>query len=538
MSAEGGALARAERIAPWVTGVALAAPVLAARYPPMGDLAFHEAMVATLRHFRDPTFAPPGLYALNLGQPNQLFHVLAAALAFVVSSDLACKLVIAVTVLAIVLAASRLAAHAGAPRWAALVVAPLALGWTFQWGLVANLTGLAALLASLPALDRLADAPTARRAVVASTAAIAIHFAHESSAVVYALAAVVFALVRPLSRATALRLAPAVVTAALVARYVVVSDRLKAASIRAVPTSFVDVDVKITQLPGALFGGALGMIGAALLALVVASIVAFVFRRGARDDRSTREMLRDHRFVVVGVACFVAYLAMPMALNGSTLVYHRFLAPAYALLVVGAFARARGAPRPFAVVMACAVPSAMLAVMLPRFVESSRMYRELDAILPLVARGSAVAQLDLSPRPPSVVAPIPGAAARVQAERGGRLLFSFTDAPAAPLATAPDYQWNEPVLRLTFRPAAFAPAHDLHRFRYVVVRETEPTAVGLVVAAFEPEAKLVGRSGEWMLFESTLDVVPLASPDVPLPTPHPATLQGRITKILREQQHE
>ncbi len=541
---------QAERAAPWIVGAAFAAPVVIARYPPMGDLAFHEAMVATMRHFGDASWFPPGLYAMNLGQPNQLFHLAAAALSFVVPTDVACKLVIAATVIAIVAGASRLAAHAGASRWASLIVAPIALGWTFQWGLVANLTGLALLLVSLPALDRLAEEPTARRAAIASAAAVAIHFAHESSAVIFAAAAVLFALARPMSpRSTMLRLLPAIVTAALVLRYIVVSERLKAPSIRVVPTTFVAIDTKVMQLPGALFGGGYDvMITTTLLALVIAATLLLVLQKPAAaantaappldaPPTSTRDTVHSHRFFLLGIACFIAYLAMPLALNGSTLVYHRFLAPAYALVVIGAVAgrASRGAPRPAAIALACALPLAVLLPLLPRFAESARTYRDLDALLPLIEKGSAVAQLDLSPRPPSVVAPIPGAGARALAERGGRLLFSFTDAPAAPVTTTPELQWNEPVLRLTHKPLAFLPAHDLQRFRYVLVRQTDADSVGLMVSVFEPEAKLVARSGQWMLFESTLTVVPLASPDVALPTPTPATLHGRIMRILREQ---
>jgi len=70
-------------VAVWCSGALLAAPVLALRYPPMGDLPFHESLVALLRHFGDPAWSPPGLYRLNLGQPNQAFHLVAWALSLV-----------------------------------------------------------------------------------------------------------------------------------------------------------------------------------------------------------------------------------------------------------------------------------------------------------------------------------------------------------------------------------------------------------------------------------------------------------------------
>src|SRR5450755_1430151 len=67
---------RAESLVPWLAGLLLAAPVLVAYYPPMTDLAFHEAAIGLLRHRNDPTRVPPGLYLLSLGEPNQLFYLL------------------------------------------------------------------------------------------------------------------------------------------------------------------------------------------------------------------------------------------------------------------------------------------------------------------------------------------------------------------------------------------------------------------------------------------------------------------------------
>src|SRR5947208_8079063 len=84
-----GAALRA-RWAPYVAGVLLALPVLIAVYPPMSDLPFHEAGVSILRHFGDTEMFPPGLYFRNFGHPNQLFHLSAYALSFLMSTRMAC----------------------------------------------------------------------------------------------------------------------------------------------------------------------------------------------------------------------------------------------------------------------------------------------------------------------------------------------------------------------------------------------------------------------------------------------------------------
>ncbi len=53
---------RLTRLAPALAGLALAIPIVVVRYPPMGDLAMHEGLVAIMRHLHDPSWVPQGLY--------------------------------------------------------------------------------------------------------------------------------------------------------------------------------------------------------------------------------------------------------------------------------------------------------------------------------------------------------------------------------------------------------------------------------------------------------------------------------------------
>ena len=145
--------AKLAQSAPLIAGIALAAPTLLARYPPMNDLPLHEGVVGVLRHFGDESYFPRGLYTLNPGHPNQLFHAAAWLFSLVVPTGLACRLVIALAQVAIMWTAARFADHLGRSRWGALLVAPLALGFTYYWGLVANLVGYGLLLYTLPILD-------------------------------------------------------------------------------------------------------------------------------------------------------------------------------------------------------------------------------------------------------------------------------------------------------------------------------------------------------------------------------------------------
>jgi hypothetical protein len=506
----------------------------------MGDLAFHESLVAILRHFGDPRYFPQGLYERNLGEPNQLFHAAAYALAFVFPTDTSCKIVVAAAVLCVAVGAGRLATHVGTTRWRALLVAPLGLGWMFRWGLVANLVGFALWLFALPALDRLAKKPSPARALQATLLAGLLYFGHESSMVVYAIACPILALQTP-RRFRALRLVacPGAVSVVLAAIYAIRSEPLKGASIRVVPHVTMPFAEKVSELPGALFS-----LGEASLPFLAASVAAIVgLACVPRVPREEPEMpmerrwiafARGARFEILAVALVALYFAMPMTWSGSTLIHQRFLAPAFALaaLTVGP----RRATAGWAPVL-LAFPVAMLMLMLDSFAQQDRDYRDLDVVLSRMADRSAVAQLELTPRPPSAVAPVVGAAGRALAVHGGRLLFSFTDAPSNPVGIPRPLQWNEPVLRLANAPYAFLPEHDLRRFRYVLARLTLPELRGAIIHAFAPEATFVIQAGPWMLFESNLPLGSLTERDEPLPSPSPESLGQRVQAELRAGAH-
>jgi hypothetical protein len=540
------AASRAPLIAAIAVGLLLATPVLVLRYPPMGDLAFHESLVALLRHWGDAAWEPPGIYALNLGVPNQLFHFCAWALSFVMPTDMACKVVVAVAVLAIPLAGLRLARHFDASPWAALLPAPLALGFAFRWGLVGNVVALPLLLAALPGLDAAAAEPSNRNVARAWGLVLLLYLAHESALVVGVAAAVLFALypVRPDDVPGALkRASPVVLGAGLALYYAVRSRHLKAPSILAVPDAYGENPVaRVLDVPKVVFGNletwmlalVFGLFAVSFVPLGIARYRATQANRRAASHQASPaswlDVLHRHRLCALAATCFAAYLGMPVAFGGSTVLYQRFLPMGLALLAVAIAPLREWRPPLLALVLPPCVAFAMLFVTLPAFGDADRRFRELDAVLPLIDHDSAVAQIDLTPSRNGLVAPIPGAPARALAERGGRLLFSFTDAPTSPVVMTAEHQWNEPVLRLVQDPYAFSPPHDLGRFRYVVVRVAPAwhALSPLVARVMAPEATLVKDAGEWLLFESQLPVAPLTAPDETLATAPEDTLRSRL----------
>ncbi len=539
---------KVEALAPWAAGLFLALPVLVAFYPPMTDLPYHEASLGLLRHFFDPTMCPPGLYELNLGEPNQLFHMVGWALAYVVSTRWAIKLIVAAAIVAIPVCAARFARHVGASPLAALVLAPIALGWLVSWGLLANLVGLAALLAVLPGLDRFAREPTGRGAVRCLGAALLLYFAHESTLVVYAGVALALALLHPWAiRRTALRLSPVIASALAAAAQLKWQVRFTPKAVRTMPTQWHSPLHKLIRIPYLTQATSEPEVQNAILGICVFCIGSFFWLRARERRRSappakaegsrferTRAWALAHRWELFVAVCLAAYMAVPFTWNGATLIYERWFPPGFAVLAVIAAPRdlwTRAARAP--VMAVAALPLATVLVNAPSFVDSSRVYGELEPLVPLIAPGSSVAGIDIGPGTANRTFFVGPAAGRILAERGGRLAFSFTNSSISPVVTPPRYQWDEPMMRIGFDSMAFRPAHDFKRFRYVLAHVGDPRR-GLVLRyALGHEARFVADSGEWMLFESKIEPFPVVSGSVSIIGPPPETIQDRF-KLLSQ----
>lgn len=536
---------RVERLAPWAAGLLLAAPVLVAYYPPMTDLPFHEAAVAILAGFDDAARYPPGLYERNLGEPNQLFHLLAWALAHVASTRWAVKLVVAGGVMAIPVGAARLARHAGSSPIAALVVAPMALGWLFSWGLVANLLGLGALLAALPTLDRASAEPsppgTAR--VLAWTALL--YMAHLAMMLVYAGAALALALLRPGSwRVAAHRMAAVLGAAALVAFQALLEVPYVTSTQAAVARTWEPVATKLERIPAIVCPAPDRVVNLATFALCAGAIAALVWlrerERGARREPADASRLARvrawglvHRWELVAAACLAAYLVFPASMRGATLVYQRWFPPAFAVLAATSaprdvWTRVARVPR----LVALLLPAATLLVSWPSFADADRQYRAFEDLLPRIATGSAVAFLELGPGDPTRTFSMGTSGGRVLAMRGGRLDYAFTDTSISPVVVAPAHRWEESLGRIGYDSWAFRPDHDLGMFRYVVARTSSAEIGQAVTLALAGKARLVATSSEWLLFESRRPTVPVLAPEPPMELPPPPQLREIVARML------
>jgi hypothetical protein len=540
----GSSISRAEHWAPFVVGAFFALPVLLAKYPPMDDLPLHEASVGLLRHWSDPQFAPRSLYYVNIGHSNQLFSFVLLGLSFLMPIGLASKLVVAAAVFLVPVAAARFADYVDAPRWTVLLAAPVVcMGWLFFWGLIQNIIGLAILLALLPTIDRFAWRPTGRGAAGMCGVMLLFHFAHQAMQIV-ALAALVFFSIGTgdpqgtRTRRTALRLIPASFCAGLGYAAAMYSWHLAGPRHqRAPPFVFYTLQHKIESLSGVLFGGHDPLIRNLMLVAALAPVALLLKERwGARPShaRTLGERMHAWRFDFLALFLLVAYVLAPANLKSATLVYHRFLPPAWCLFVICAGIGAR-ATMSRAVPLLCAVvPIATILVTWPTFADSNRVYSDLEPLLDRIEIGSAVLTLNLGPYDPFRLWSPVDAAGHVLATRGGRELFDYTLSPISPVTQRADRQWVEPIDRLDGNPFALRPDWDLRRFRYLLMNTSSPGLGKVVTMALQQEASLKAQSGGWYLLESRLPQVPFDSDDAELPEPRPVTLRRKLRDVARD----
>lgn len=506
-----------------MVGAALALPTLIAHYPPMSDLPLHEGVVGLLRHWGDPAYVPPGLYTLNLGHANQLFHLVAWALSLVVGTVWAVKLVVASAQLLIFVLGARFAKHLGRSVWGVVLLAPLALGFTYYWGLVANLIGFAALLGVLPTIDRAAVAPSARGAAKVCGLLMLVFFAHEAVFVAAVGVVVMLAVAYPFERrATLLRLLPVLAAALFMVAHWIYQARLFTRGQLAPPAEFTGLAKKVTSLPTDLFGDHDPLVLAVLFGAACAGVLALVAARvteprtegAAMAARGLRALLLRHRFELTAVGFLFLYLGMPLNWRGATLVYQRFLGPAWALLVVCAAPRV--APRAAKLLLSI-VPVAVLLVAWPSFVESDQAARDLETVMDAIPLNSAVAlvAIDRKADRPRTFSTSVGPA-RIVARRGGRSSLGLLISPLSPVQIRAEYRWNEMDERtLRYGSRALKPANDLDRFGWVIAESHDAHLRTVLSYVMKPEAELVMERGEWLLFRSTKPQAALTSGDVP-----------------------
>lgn len=523
---------------PLICAIGLSLPVLLVAMPPMVDFPAHEAVVGVLRHWGDPAYFPNDLYRLNWGHPNQLQYVLALPLAYLFGSTKAFEVVVALGVAGTILGTAWLARHLGKPLWVSFLVAPAAVGWNFQWGHVANLLGFAALLALLPAIDRFAASPTWRAVPSILASFTLLYFTHESALAVALVSLGVFSLAFGGDlRSFVMRGVPCFVAVGAAYAQVVV-QKLSLLNAKAVlPFPLVD---RLRGFPRMIVGrfdpNSIGL----LFGLVVFA-AAINWARSlpppfAPDELSVdsggdeagrvaaasskvawRDVLKRHRFTVLGTVLLAAYFVLPGSYKGVFYFAHRFLPVAWCVLVVSSsppvgFRRGRV---PFLV--ACTVPVATCANALPAFAASNADYGELDRLLPAIAMNSSIYSVDLDVVSAGAINSggfsCRNAQGHVVALRGGRALADYTQSPISPAEINPEFAW--PVMAvINFEdPREFSPELIFSKFRYVLLHLSANGGAAGPEIMLQDVARLVAHPSGWQLFESKILGATLTEPE-------------------------
>jgi hypothetical protein len=246
--------------------------------------------------------------------------------------------------------------------------------------------------------------------------------------------------------------------------------------------------------------------------------------------------LHAWRFLILGLLLFGVYLVAPANVQSTTLVYHRFLQPAWAIVAVAASAGV-SATRAVARVVCAVTPLAPLLVTWPAFADSHRVYSDLDAIVDRIAIGSTVICMNLGPDPSYRLWNPAVAQGHVVAMRGGRSLFDYSQSPTSPVTQRPERQWPETLARLEAQPYNLIPDWDFRHFRYLLISTTQLGLGRAVAMAIENDARLIAQKGTWFLFESTLPVTPTDGPDWPLVKYEGPPLLKKLDDVAKALQH-
>jgi hypothetical protein len=521
-----------------VVAIVVALPILLVRAPPMVDFCGHEAIVGVLRHWGDPAYLTGTLYKLNLGHPNQLQYLIAWPFALVLGSTKGFEVAVAVAVASVVLGAARLAEHLRRPRWVALYAVPVALGFYFQWGMIANLLGTGALLTALPSLDRYARDPQPRAIPRMLAWCVLLYLAHEIALVVATVALACFAL-----RAfTARRALFCAVPCAFALGLVLVQLELQQLSAQNLGFILVNLGfgARLRGVPEVVVGYQAETATLWLLFAFVAAPLALA--RVVPVRAGAEPMARPMVWPYVGLAAVLAvlYFVIPNSYGGVFYFSHRFLPIGWTLLAVVAFKPDVEYPRVFRLA-ACGVPFALLALLLPSFLACDASMRELDSLIGTVAPGSAVATIELDPVHGGTIN-AEGFSARmaqghIVAMRGGRALSDYTQSPISPAFLRPERRWDQMIVATFLDPVGIYPRPALSHFRYLVIHTQEPAVQAAAAHVLEPVARVAAAGPSWVVFESREAVIPADAPEGTYPAPLGETLRAGLVAAFHPEGH-
>lgn len=492
-------------------------PLLVFDWAPINDMGEYTFLVAALAHFGQPDLFPDSVYQLRLGGANQLIFAVTYVLGLAFDADLAVRILLAAIFGATPWALAHAARTFGRTPLVGVVLAPLALGFAFRWGLLAYSFSMVLLLFTLRPLEQFAASPTFRRAAVVTFAMIACTLAHSSAVVILGIVALPHVLRLWRKPVSALWIGtPVVASLALAMIQMARFNNNASASFREFANAEHPRLDRLAMLPAHLFGYFAGYESIALC--ILTAIALWWCSRGL--PRTGDVLLRT----LTAVAILAQYWIWPYGYNGAGLLYLRFLLPGVWLLVLALAPGPGTVTRKVAAAM-LTVPIATTLALLPLYQSAQMNHRALLALEPQVARGSAIAWLDFAPSGLEGLG-IPGhPSAELMARRGGRT-WSISDVPQSPIQTRASTSWASGMRH--HNPNNFVPEMDLARYRYVLVHVPGEKFLGPLAAAMAPCGQPRAYVHPFALIESNCLTVPIYASEPPLPANRPKTLGWRL----------
>jgi hypothetical protein len=497
---------------PWAAAALWVLPLWVVAFPPMVDYPQQLALAAILRWYSDPLRRFRETYELALWAPHGLFKLLTAGLAWVMPIEVAGKLVVSASLLAVGAAALALCRRAGAPGWYALLALALTYNSIFYWGFVDNLLALPLALGGAALADRLFERPFGARSWLILAAVCALFYTvHLQFLLLFVGMVGWLAICRwPGWRTFALwlsALAPGAAAGLAVMAYGVLRTPVGVISayeqrMRSAPPFRLPLAIKLARLPEILFGTYPARAGWVLLGLLVATaILAIVFRERGRAE-GVRDLLFRSRFATLAGWVALLYLVLP-EFRGGYLIAER-VAPLAAMLAVVALPAPVLARRRLVGLLVAAVLVVQLGQTLVAFLRFRVESDGLSAVLAGTRPGENLAGLIFA-RSSAVWPGMPvylHFPAYYQVEKGGRILFSFAELFQTSARFRPGKSWDDLLREWNeWNPQFFDYGRHGGRFRYFLVRGGPRE----VLAAFGGDPKRLGltgkTAGEWWLFE-------------------------------------
>jgi hypothetical protein len=477
----------------------LAAPFWVGRFVPLVDLPQHLAVAAVLRHHGDPTLGFGRFYEAQWTEltPYWTYYLALDGLSRLMPLDTASRVYLSLYALAVPWVGLAVCAAFGAPRWAGLLMAPLALNTNLYFGFVAYVTGVLLMLAALAVFLRFRTEPTRRRAAVLIALSAVLFFTHVQPFAFLLLAALLLAQVAPEPASRARRFAPLLVFApavlALFAPWVyreflagrTADGAYNFARLDEVRPQYHALSYMLTELVPSVAGAYQDGTDTLLFA-AWAAVVALLLARSARPDA-----LR------LAVLALLGYFAAPMAIQGQWNIAPRFAWIA-ALLAVAAIGDPGRALSRAGAALAVALTA---ATSLNAIQHHRRFDREADGfarILAALPPGQRVISLVYDTRSAVITQwPYVHFGQYALAFRGGAAGWSLAKSPPFPIRhrRPQDFPAPDP-----FHPEAFRPVEHGRHYDYALAR-FGPAERVIFEGAVTPWVA-VASGGPWRLWRN------------------------------------